>query len=85
MSQSVYLLGPAGAKSSKSSQVKKCGRYGSWGEQALSYMTPVSGDATSTGVEEAIYADAGATGKKYLSQFRGWVSPASSGSSHRSP
>ena len=48
-------------------------------------MTPVSGEATSTGVEEAIYVGAGATGKKYLSQFRGSVPPSSSGSSHRSP
>lgn len=37
-------------------------------------MTAVSGDASPTGVEEAIYVDAGATGRN-ISQFRGAECP----------
>lgn len=69
MSQSVYSTFWDLLKLSlvKVPQVKSCGWDASWGEEALPYMTLVSGEATSTGVEEAIYVGAGATGKKYLS------------------
>lgn len=65
----MHLSGPAGAKSSKV-HIKNIGTE-LWVLRRISIVLHDSciRDAA-IGVEEAIYVDAGATGKKYLSQFR---------------